>query len=91
MGMWVPHTPGSCANTPKTGGTQANLTDGGNGGDEGGTGGANGGTNTPGTQGGRTRCQKAALRTDSAEILTGADAFGNDVSGVVNQIVDKLN
>ena len=91
MGMWVLHTPGSCANTPKTGGPQANLTDGGNGGDEGGVGGANGGTNTPGTQGERTRLQKAALRANLAKILTGANAFSDDVSGVVNQIVDELN
>ena len=91
MGMWVLHTPGSCTNTPKTGGPQSNLTDGGNSGDDGGTGGANGGTNTPGTQGGRSRRQKATLRANSAEILSGADTFGDDVSGVVNQIMEKLN
>ena len=78
-------------NTPKTGGPQANLTDGGNGGNQGGTGGANGGANTPGTQGGRSRRQKAALRANLAEILSGANTFGDDVSGVVNQIMEKLN
>ena len=75
--MWVRHTPSSYNGTTnrRPNPSQANLTDGNN-------------HQKPGNNRHQT---KAQIKANIAEVLAGAHKFGDDVSNLVTQIMNKIN